>query len=92
MPGLGDACLTEVQSGWPAVGRSLKQIGLRGRCGSTVIAIRRGEGPIIYPTADEVLRAGDTLVMTGTADSVQAAQRILDGGASTPPSRAGNTA
>ena len=82
IPGLGEACLTEVRAGWPAVGRSLRQIGLRGRCGSTVIAIKRGADPIIYPTADEVLRVGDTLVLTGTADSVLAAKQILDGNAS----------
>ena len=81
LPGLGDACLAEVQPGWPAIGRSLKQIGLRGRCGSTVVAIQRKASPIIYPTADEVLREGDTLVLTGTADCVEAAKQILGGSA-----------
>jgi monovalent cation:H+ antiporter-2, CPA2 family len=84
IPGLGDACLTKLQSGWPAVGRSLKQIALRGRSGSTVVAIRRGDGSIIYPTAEEVLREGDTLVLTGTADSVRGAKRILAGNAADP--------
>lgn len=77
VPGLGNACLANVESGWPAVGRSLKQIGLRGRSGATVIAIQRGPDKIIYPSADEVFRVGDTLVLAGSADSVQAAMRLL---------------
>jgi CPA2 family monovalent cation:H+ antiporter-2 len=78
--GLGDACLATLASGWPAVGHSLMQLGLRGRSGATVVAIQRGPEGIFYPGADEVLRAGDTLVLTGSADSVQAAKHILGEG------------
>jgi monovalent cation:H+ antiporter-2, CPA2 family len=80
VPGLGDACLATLASGWPAVGHSLKQLGLRGRSGATVVAIKRGSERIFYPGADEVLRAGDTLVLTGSSDSVQAAKHILGDG------------
>ena len=80
VPGLGDTCLAKVESRWPAVGRSLKQLKLRGRSGATVIAIQRGPDRIIYPSADEVLRAGDTLVLAGSADSVQTAKCILGEG------------
>jgi CPA2 family monovalent cation:H+ antiporter-2 len=80
VPGLGDACLANVESGWPAVDRSLKQIGLRGWSGATVIAIQRGLDKIIYPSADEVLCVGDTLVLAGSTDSVQTAKRILGEG------------
>ncbi len=77
VPGLGEACIVRLQAGWPAVGLSLKQIGLRSRTGATVIAIQREPGEVLYPDADDVLRAGDLLVLTGTADSVQSARDTL---------------
>jgi CPA2 family monovalent cation:H+ antiporter-2 len=59
------------------VGRSLKQLGLRGRSGATVIAIQRGAGEVIYPGAEELLRVGDILVLTGTTENVALAKTIL---------------
>jgi CPA2 family monovalent cation:H+ antiporter-2 len=79
VPGLGEASVVRLQAHWPAVGRSLKQIALRGRTGAFVIAVQRQEGEVIYPDADDVLRTGDALVLTGTADSVRAARRVLQG-------------
>jgi CPA2 family monovalent cation:H+ antiporter-2 len=65
------------------VGQSLKQINLRGETGATVIAIHRPQSGVIYPTGDEILQEGDTLVLTGTGDSVSAARRILHEGETT---------
>ena len=77
VPGLGSPALVRIEEASPALGRSLKQLGLRGRSGATVIAISRGEGQVVYPDADDLLRLGDVLVLTGTAESVELAKGIL---------------
>jgi len=77
LPGLGNATPVPIVAGSPAVGRTLKQINLRGLTGATVIAIDRDAADVIYPTGDEELRAGDALILTGTHEAVQAAQEML---------------
>ncbi len=42
-----------------------------------MIAIDRQPADVVYPTADETLRAGDTLVVIGSADAVAAAGELL---------------
>jgi monovalent cation:H+ antiporter-2, CPA2 family len=79
LPGLGDAATVPLPAGAPAVGRTLKELNLRGLTGATVIAIERGASDIIYPTGDEALREGDTAVLTGTADAVESATRLMLG-------------
>jgi TrkA domain protein len=50
----------------PAIGRSLADLEIRKRTGATVAAILRGEGaPAITPEPDEILSAGDRLVVMG---------------------------
>jgi CPA2 family monovalent cation:H+ antiporter-2 len=77
LPGLGNARAVRLISASPAVGQTLKQINLRGLTGATVIAIDRKEGDVVYPTGDEMLRDGDTLVLTGTSQAVDAARELL---------------
>jgi CPA2 family monovalent cation:H+ antiporter-2 len=77
LPGLGNATPVPIVAGSPAVGRTLKQINLRGLTGATVIAIDRDSADVIYPTGDEELRAGDALILTGTNEAVQAAEALL---------------
>jgi len=77
LPGLGNATTVPIAAGSAAIGRTLKQIDLRGLTGATVIAIDRDGGDVIYPTGDEELRASDALIVTGTAEAVQAAQALL---------------
>jgi CPA2 family monovalent cation:H+ antiporter-2 len=83
LPGLGETATLTLDPGAPAEGKSLKELDLRGLTGATVLAIERGAHDVVYPTADDRLRPGDTLVLTGTADAVTAARRLLTGGAST---------
>jgi CPA2 family monovalent cation:H+ antiporter-2 len=77
LPGLGNATAVAIAAASPAVGRTLKQINLRGLTGATVIAIDREAADVIYPTGDEVLAAGDALIITGTTEAVQSAQALL---------------
>jgi CPA2 family monovalent cation:H+ antiporter-2 len=78
LPGLGDLDPVPLAPGSPAVGQTLAQLNLRGLTGATVIAILRGDAGTIVPTADEVLRAGDVLALTGSSDAVEAARAILE--------------
>jgi CPA2 family monovalent cation:H+ antiporter-2 len=77
LPGLGNARAFRLGADSRVVGRTLRQLDLRGLTGATVIAIDREPADIIYPTADETLRPGDTLVVTGAADAVAAAEELL---------------
>lgn len=77
VPGLGDACTFQVPPNSAAVGQTLRQLGLRGRSGATVIAIQREPNQTFYPSADEMLRAGDVLVLTGAQESVGLAKQML---------------
>jgi monovalent cation:H+ antiporter-2, CPA2 family len=77
IPGLGDACAVRLAANSPAANRSLKQIGLRRRTGATVIAIHRNPDNVVYPSADEILRGGDLVVLTGSRESVAQAQELL---------------
>jgi len=83
LPGLGNATTVAITEGSPAVGRTLKQINLRGLTGATVIAIDREAADVIYPTGDEELRVGDALILTGTAEAVLAAEELIAAPAAT---------
>lgn len=67
-----------LESGSPAVGRTLAQLDLRGRTGALVIAIVRDGKPRISPEPDLELVAGDILVLVGDHQALEAAFRILE--------------
>ncbi len=77
LPGLGNARAFRLSADSRVIGRTLRQLDLRGLTGATVIAIDREPADVVYPTADEILRPGDTLVVTGAAGAVEAAQELL---------------
>jgi CPA2 family monovalent cation:H+ antiporter-2 len=77
LPGLGNARAVRLGAASTAVGRTLRELDLRGLTGATVIAIDREPEDVVYPTAEETLRAGDTLVLTGTTAAVEAARELL---------------
>ena len=83
MPGMGEPTTFTVANGAACIGRSLKELNLRGLTGATVLAIERGNGEVVVPSADETLRERDVLVLTGTHEAVQAASALL--GKSSPP-------
>ena len=69
-----------VEKGGPADKRTLSELNLRGLTGASVLAIARGHGGVIIPTATEALRAGDILALAGTSDAIAAAREILQSG------------
>jgi CPA2 family monovalent cation:H+ antiporter-2 len=77
LPGIGEPTAIAISGNAVCVGRSLKELNLRGLTGATVLAIERGPAEIVVPTAEEVLRDHDTLVLTGTHEAVKAARELL---------------
>jgi monovalent cation:H+ antiporter-2, CPA2 family len=77
LPGIGEPRAVPLGRQAPSIGRSLKELNLRGLTGATVLAIERGAGEVVFPSAEEVLREGDVLVLTGTGDAVSAAADLL---------------
>jgi CPA2 family monovalent cation:H+ antiporter-2 len=77
LPGIGEPRAVPIQGDAPCIGRSLKELHVRGLTGASVLAIERGESEIVSPTADEILRKGDVVVLTGTQEAVAAACELL---------------
>ena len=76
-PGIGEPTAVRLREGSPAAGRSLSALGVRGRTGATVLAISRPGGSVMVPSAGEVLRAGDVLVLAGSHEAVDSARELL---------------
>ena len=73
--------------GW-AVGRTLKDIDLRGATGATVIAVRRASGTITSPDGSFVLAGGDDIFLLGDDSDVLLARGLLSDGPRGPRSAA----
>jgi monovalent cation:H+ antiporter-2, CPA2 family len=77
LPGLGRATTMTLEPEAACIGRTLKELDLRGLTGASVIAIERAPNEVIHPSADEALRTGDCLVLAGSNDAIAAARRLL---------------
>ena len=77
VPGLGNATAVRLEPGSRCLGRTLKELDLRGLTGATVIAIQRPTVGVIYPAADEALLEDDVVVLTGSKEGVATARTIL---------------
>ncbi len=66
----GDIC--------PYVGATLSEAKLRSQTGALVIAIRRSDGMLLPgPSAETLLRDGDTLICMGTAEQLRSLNQLL---------------
>jgi CPA2 family monovalent cation:H+ antiporter-2 len=61
----------------PAVGRSLRDLDLRGRTGASVMGVSRDRQIISNPGPEFALRAGDILGVLGSSTEVAAARELL---------------
>jgi CPA2 family monovalent cation:H+ antiporter-2 len=82
LPGLGEPVAIRVVPQSIAVGRSLRQLNLRGATGATILAIRRGTQQIPTPLGREVIRAGDVVAVAGGHDALAIARAIFAPGLS----------
>ena len=78
---IGDLLIDWVtlDEGSPAVGRSIAQLEIRKRTGMTVAAIARGGQSVIAPGPEEVLQAGDRLVVVGRREDLPAFEAHMVG-------------
>jgi CPA2 family monovalent cation:H+ antiporter-2 len=76
-PGLGEPVAARLGPGSPAAGRSLSELGVRGRTGASVLAISRQGGSVLVPSASERLQEGDVLALAGTHEAIDAARALL---------------
>lgn len=60
------------------IGKTLRELNLRAKTDSTIIAIVRGQKTISNPTSKEQILAKDTLVITGTHKAVDTAFEYLN--------------
>lgn len=79
LPGFGSLAAVELLAGSAAPGRSLADLNLRGATGATVLALAREGGEAFVPRADETLRAGDVVVLSGTEEAIASAKELLEG-------------
>jgi len=70
----------EVAPGSAACGRSIAELRIRELTGATVLAVVREGRVIANPPPDEVLRAGDVLLVFGSAEARERLERLLKGG------------
>jgi len=89
LSGLGSWATHRVEPGDHGVQKSLAQLNLRGLSGATVLAIHRDTGSVTAPGASDTLRAGDVLILAGSAQAIDAAHRLLRGDASPGPGPGG---
>ena len=75
--GLGDPVAVKLGTDAPSLGASLAELNLRGRSGATVLAISRGPGSIVAPSASERLRPGDVVGLAGSDEAIEAARKVL---------------
>lgn len=68
-----------VGAGSAVAGRRLAETDLRNLYGITVVAIRRGEDILSNPGGDAVLEPGDSLIVLGLSDEVNAASELFGG-------------
>ncbi|MFT3709853.1 MAG: cation:proton antiporter [Archangium sp.] len=77
LPGLGEPSSLVVGAKSVAAERTLAELNLRGQTGATVLAIHRGDGDVVLPTAGERLRVGDVIALAGTSEAVDAARELM---------------
>ena len=71
--------LVSVAPEWPAAGRSLRDLDLRGEGGAIVLAVLREGQPTVTPGGDFQLRGFDQLLMLGTSESLERTLERLQG-------------
>lgn len=74
----------DLMEGMPGSGRSLRELELKTRIGAVVVGIDREGREIINPHADEVLLAGDRILILGDESRLNATRLLLEGSAEKP--------
>jgi CPA2 family monovalent cation:H+ antiporter-2 len=59
-------------------GKLIGELALRTRTGASIVGIQRAETSVVNPGPDEELRAGDEVLLLGSDDHLEAAQKLLN--------------
>jgi K+:H+ antiporter subunit KhtT len=78
IPGLG-AGQVPVTGSSPHAGRPLGDTRARTLTGASIVAVVRGATVMVSPSPDEILRAGDVLVVIGIHEGISGVQSIISG-------------
>jgi TrkA domain protein len=79
IPGI-DGGQVHLRAGSPFVDRPLGETRARTRTGASIVAIIRNEQVLPSPAPDEILHAGDVLVVIGTQDGIVGVEQIIEKG------------
>lgn len=60
-----------------SAGKMIGELALRTRTGASIVGIQRGEGSLVNPGPDEELRAGDEILLLGSDEHLESAQKLL---------------
>lgn len=71
-----DHSITELSAPPSLAGRTLREADLFGRFGFNVLAVKRDEAPVVFPSPDFVLELGDMLVVIGPNDRQSALSNL----------------
>ena len=66
-----------VEPASPVAGKLIRELELRSRTGASVVGIERNGENHVNPGPDEELRAGDKLLLLGSADQLTAAMALF---------------
>jgi TrkA domain protein len=70
----------EVPADSPIVGLTVATCRIRSTTGATIVAILRDSGALAVPHPDEVLRAGDVMVMIARPDTIPDIRKLIESG------------
>jgi trk system potassium uptake protein TrkA len=65
----------EIRAPRKLVNKSLKDLDLRNKYGINVLALKRGDRVVVNPSAKDVIREGDVLLVLGNEESIQRISR-----------------
>lgn len=82
LPGMGTPEPFAIEATHHAAGRTIGELGIRGRTGATILAITRGDDGIPAPSKLERLEAGDLILLVGSRSALVQAKQLLRTGKS----------
>ena len=77
-----------LMEGSPAVGKLIRELKLRTKTGASIVGIERQGNSIVNPGPDEELKVGDQVLLLGTEEHLQTAEKFFDPEPEEPPEAA----
>lgn len=68
-----------IQASSSAAGKVLASLKLRTKTGASIVGIEREDGNLINPGPDEEIRVGDIILLLGSKDQIEAAEKMMVG-------------